>query len=113
MKIFFFVSILLLSCSFGFSSSNTAGLTECPTPENVSVVSQSTNAVSFDWDDCGCAFTEYRVFFVKGGQASTEYSSTTSNISFTGLSAGMYRFYFYTVCEGGVSSIIIDDIVIG
>ena len=113
MKIFFFVSALLLFCTTGFSSSNPAGFSECPTLTNLSIVAQIGSSVSFDWDDCGCDFTEYRIYFVRGGQVSPEYSSSVSNISFSGLSPGTYQFYFYTICGSTVSSIIVDEVVIG
>ncbi len=66
----------------------------------------------FDWDDCGCDFTEYRTFWVKSGQAGAQYATTSSNYTYTGLSAGTYQFHFYTVCGGEASSIIIDEVVI-
>ena len=113
MKKIFFVSILLFSFSFGFSNSNNAEWNNCPPPSNIIVTSQTATSVSFDWDDCGCAVTEYRVYFEKDGLNSQEYSASSSDISFAGLSAGSYRFYFYTACGGTVSSIIIDDVVMG
>src|SRR5690606_38217555 len=99
----------LLSCSFGFSNPNSTALASCPAPTNLTKTFQSTSSVGFDWDDCGCSPTEYRAYFVRGGQASPEYSTTDSNITFSGLSAGTYQFHFYTVCGGVVSSIIIEE----
>lgn len=113
MKIFFFVSAFLLTCATGFSSPNPAGFSGCPALTNLSLVAQTDSSVSFDWDDCGCDLTEYRAYFVRGGQSSTEYPTTSSNITFSGLSAGTYQFCFYTVCGGVVSSIIVDEVVIG
>jgi hypothetical protein len=112
MKIFFFVSSLLLSCSFGFSSTNTPEDSTCQPPSNLNITSQTDSSISFDWDDCGCDLTAYRIYYVRGGQASSEYPTTCSNITFSGLSAGAYQFHFYTVCSGATSSIIIDEVIV-
>ena len=114
MKTIHFLFALVIAVSFAFTSPENPDLTECPAPTNITIVSQNTSSVSFDWDDCGCALTEYRVFYVKGGQTSQEASTGSSNISFTELTmGGTYQFHFYTVCGGGVSSIIIEDVVFG
>ena len=113
MKTTFVVFTLLISLFTGIPSSYAADWNNCPPPSNITVTSQTATSLSFDWDDCGCAVTEYRVYFEKDGLNSQEYSATSSDISFAGLSAGSYRFYFYTVCGGVVSSIIIDDVVLG
>lgn len=112
MKTFFFLMALLLSCSFGFSSTNTTLDSTCQPPSSLNITSQTDSSISFDWDDCGCDLTEYRVYFVRGGQASSEYPTASSNITFSGLSAGAYEFHFYTVCSGAASSIIIDEVIV-
>lgn len=113
MKTINFFFAFVLTATFASASPKHLLWTECLTPTNVTVTSQTDSSVTFDWDDCGCDATEYRVFYVKSGQASQEVSTGSSNISFTGLSAGSYRFYIYTVCSGGMSSIIIEEIMMG
>ena len=112
MKTIFAVFVLLLSFSTVIYSHQAADQNTCPPPSNIAVTSQTANSVSFDWDDCGCAVAAYRVYFEKGGLNSPEYSVINSDISFSGLPSGSYRFYFYTVCGGAVSSIIIDEIIL-
>ncbi len=107
MKIAIFFLTVFLPLTFGFSMPETKTLTSCPDPANVSVVSQTTNSITFDWDDCYCSLTEYRVYYKKGGFTSSEFSTTSSDFTFTGLSAGTYDFYFYTVCGTEVSGFII------
>ncbi len=109
-------SILFLSFLFsffmGFTNPQPADWTTCPEPENVHKTAQTYSTVSFDWDDCECIPTEYRVFYVVNGNASQEFATTSSDFNFTGLSAGTYDFYFYAVCGTQQSaSIIIEDVV--
>ena len=111
-------SILFLSFSFSFfmifSNLQAATWTSCLQPQNVQKTAQTTSTVSFDWDDCECIPTEYRVYYVVNGNASQEFAVTSSDFTFTGLSAGTYDFYFYTVCGTQQSAaIIITDIVQG
>ena len=96
---------------FAFTSPQNESLTECPAPANVNIASQAETTITFDWDDCGCSPQEYRVYYVKNGQASSEYSTGSSGITITGLTGGNYDFYFYTVCGAEASSqIIIQDV---
>lgn len=97
----------------GFSMPENRGGTTCTAPANVTVASQGTASVTFDWDDAGFGLTEYRVFYVRGGYTSPEYATTNSNFTYSSLAAGLYDFYFYTVCERGESDIIvIEDLVV-
>jgi hypothetical protein len=79
------------------------------------VTMQSASAVSFAWDAVAGA-TEYRVWYER--QQDNFSSSTTStgntNITFTNLPAGTYKFYFATVCGMGTSTsyVIVDLIII-
>ncbi len=111
MKKSLFFLCFFLPLAFAFSKAEMP--TTCPEPANVHKVFQSNGTVSFDWDDCGCHPTEYRVYYVKGGYTSPEYPVSTSNIAFSNLSAGSYDFFFYTVCSGGISGVIgIEDLMI-
>ncbi|MCU0391341.1 MAG: hypothetical protein MUE81_09510, partial [Thermoflexibacter sp.] len=45
------------------------------------------------------------------GYASPEWTTAATSFTFTGLTAGAYKFYFATVCGGDVSEfIVIDDV---
>lgn len=112
MKKLLFFFAFLLTANFTFSTPQDVAITSCSAPTNLTVVSQTSSSVSFDWNDCGCMLTEYRVYYTVNGQTSQEYATSSSGISFSGLSTGSYRFYFYTVCGGETSSIIIEDIFI-
>lgn len=111
MKNFFFVSVFLATFFFGFANPANNDFTSCPAPTNVTKVDQTSNSISFEWDDCGCVATEYRVYYVKNGQTSPEFATTDPNISIGGLSAGNYQFYFYTVCGSGNSFIIVEEVI--
>ena len=105
-KLLFFLA-LFLPFTFGFSMPEVENLTTCSDPANVSVVSKTSSSISFDWDDCGCGQTEYRVYYVQGEYVSPESSTTSSSFTYTGLSAGTYSFYFYTVCGAEVSGFVV------
>ena len=113
MKTLFFSFVILCIPSFGFSNTEACQILSCDAPTSLYITTQSHNSISFDWDDCGNSFTEYQIFYIKNGQTSPIYSCSKSEISFSGLSGGVYQFHFYTVCGGTVSSIIIEDIMIG
>ncbi|MBI1228019.1 MAG: hypothetical protein GC192_22495 [Bacteroidetes bacterium] len=109
-SMFFFA--FLLTANFMFSKSQSEILTECSAPSNLTVVSQTSSSVSFDWDDCGCGETSYKVYYVKAGQASSPVTTPTSDITFSSLSSGTYTFYFATICGEDSSSIIVEEIII-
>lgn len=80
---------------------------DCPEPTNVQVVAETGSSITFDWDDCGCATPTYQVYYKRGSYTSAEYTTTDSRFTFSGLSAGNYSFFFYTVCGAEASSMII------
>ena len=84
----------------------------CPPPTNIHAVDQTSNSVTYDWDDCTCANPRYRMYYVKNGVTSSLYMTAQSNYTFTNLSPGLYQFYFYRVCGGGRNSIIIEDTIL-
>lgn len=98
---------LLLSSCFTFANPVYPELIDCSSPTNLTLTNLTDSSVSFDWDDCGCSEIEYRVFFVKDGQTSNEYSTSSSNFSIGGLTHGLYQFHFYTICGGTTSEVII------
>lgn len=107
---FFFALLIPFCLAFSAPQNNRAG-DGCPPPSNVSMTAQFSGVASFDWDDCGCD-GEYRVYFVRNGQAGPEYSTWNSGITITGLPAGTYQFCFYTVCGGAQSAIIVEEVII-
>ncbi|MCB0522472.1 MAG: fibronectin type III domain-containing protein [Lewinellaceae bacterium] len=109
-SLFFFV--LAITTCLAFTNAANAQLDGCPAPANLTVTAQDDGSVSFDWDDCGCSSPVYRVYYENNGFSGPVYSTGSSSITVSGLSAGTYRFYFYTVCGEGMSSIIIEDIII-
>ncbi len=113
MKTLFFSFVILCISSFGFSNTESCQNFNCGAPVNLTVTSQSHNAIDFDWDDCGNSFSGYAVYYTKDGQTSQTFSSSKSEISFSGLAPGVYQFHFYTVCNGTASSIIIEETVMG
>lgn len=101
----------LLPLSFAFSNPESPDTT-CPAPSNVHVTAKTSSSISFDWDDCGCFQTGYKVKYVRQGDGynSPEYSTGSSAFTFSGLQAGTYTFYFKTDCGGEVSgAIVIED----
>ncbi len=106
---------VLLPLFFAFSNPESPEIT-CPAPSNVHVTAVSTGTISFEWDDCGCVGNGYKVKYVRqsDGYTSPEVSTTNSNFTFSGLSAGKYTFYFWTDCGGEKSEIIgVEDVLIG
>ncbi len=104
---------MLLALVFVFVFANESETT-CDVPANVSVSSQASGSISYDWDDCTGGCVEYEVWYVRlaDNYRSSIRTATSSNTSFTGLLDGDYEFYFRTVCGGSVSSTIVieDDI---
>lgn len=107
--LFFFALLIPVCFAFTAPQNNRTG-GGCPPPANVALTAQFGGAASFDWDDCGCD-SEYRVYFVRNGQAGPEFSTWNSAITITGLPAGTYQFCFYTVCGGETSAIIVEEVV--
>lgn len=109
MKNFLFLFVFLFSFTFAFSTPQNKSLSDCSLT-NATVVSQTDSSVSIDWD-CSCNPIEYRVFYVKNGQVSQELSTGISEITLSGLSAGVYQVHIYAVSASGTSSIIIDEVL--
>ena len=108
-KHLFFFAFLFPLCFAFTTSGNDRSEAGCP-PPNVALTNQFTGAASFDWDDCGCG-GEYHVFYRTNGQTSPEYVTGNSEITISGLTTGTYQFYFYTVCGGESSSIIVEEVI--
>ena len=115
MKTLNFFAAALLSATFFFTTAFTAPDVTCPFPQNVTKVAETSSSISFDWDDCGCTAPTYEVYFVKDGNTSTTYKTSSSDFTFTNLAVGEYEFYFQTNCGGGTISgiIVIDDLITG
>ncbi|MBI1228449.1 MAG: hypothetical protein GC192_24655 [Bacteroidetes bacterium] len=114
MKTFIFSFLLAIPLLFSFSASKTMETT-CPTPTNGHVTSKSSGTISFDWDDCGCAGSTYKIWYYRSDDSYTspEYSTSTSYYTFNSLSSGTYTFYYKTVCIDGESDgiIVVDEVV--
>ena len=112
MKNLFFAFAFLIPVLFAFKTPESTDVT-CPTPTNVQVSGQSSGTISFDWDDCGCLSTGFTVKYLRqsDGYTSPETTVTSSNYTFSGLTAGTYKFYFRTKCGGETSgAIVIEDL---
>jgi hypothetical protein len=110
-----FLLLLLVPAVPGISSNVTPVATEitCPTP-NVSKTGQGSGSISFGWGPVSGA-SSYNVWYVRkdNNTSSSVFNTTANSITFSGLDAGNYRFYFSTVCEDGSSEyIIIEEEVI-
>lgn len=110
-KHLFFFALLLPVCFAFTTPKNGRSETGCPPPANVALTAHSGVAATFDWDDCGCS-GEYHVFYRINGQPGPEYVTGNSQITISGLTTGIYQFYFYTVCSGESSSIIVTEVII-
>ena len=84
----------------------------CPGP-NVSITARSSGSVSFAWDAVSGALS-YKVWYHRQEDSYTsgEFTTGGTSISFSDLPTGTYTFYFASVCTGGLSDIIIIDILI-
>lgn len=107
--------LLLVPAVPGISSNVTPMATElvCPTP-NVSKTGQGSGSISFAWGPVSGA-ASYNMWYVRkdDNTSSSVFNTTANSIAYTGLNAGNYRFYFYTVCEDGSSEyVIIDETII-
>ena len=112
MKTIFFFLSCMFATTLGFSNHQTVAPDTCPAPANVSLVSQTDSTITFDWDDCGCSPSEYRVYYKRGSETSSEFTTGSSEITFAGLASGNYEFYFYTACGGPMSAIILEEVLV-
>jgi len=109
---YYIVLVLLIPVVSGYTSPPVLELT-CPGLQ-VSVTSQSASSASFSWNPVSGA-SKYVVFYHREGDnyTSSEIYTTSTAISFSGLSSGTYDFHFATVCGSEISSfIIIEDLVL-
>jgi hypothetical protein len=83
--------------------------TFCPTPR-VTVAGQSSGSVSFSWDSVEGAAV-YKVMYVRSEDhyTSSEFTTGSNTMNFSSLPSGTYRFYFETVCDGGLSGWVVTD----
>lgn len=87
----------------------------CNAPGNAAVTSQTSTTVSFSWSPAFGA-AAYEVWYVRTNDGYTSSTTTVSgtSISYSGLAAGNYKFYFRTNCGEGVSEIVVlEDILMG
>ncbi len=81
-------------------------------PPSPYVSSQGTGSVTYSWSAVSGA-TNYKVWYTRnGGDASAESSTSGTSITFNGLSAGSYQFYFVTVCGDGASEYIVPESIV-
>lgn len=109
-KHLFFFALLIPVCFAFATPENDHCEAGCPPPTNLALTAHPGAAVSFDWDDCGCS-GEHHVFYKVNGQAGPEYVTGNSEITISGLATGIYQFYFYTICNGESSSIIVTEVI--
>lgn len=87
----------------------------CGTVGNIVKTGQTSNTISFSWDDVSGA-TGYEVWYVRvaDNYTSTPAVITNTGFTFSGLSAGRYVFYITTKCGGEQSEImVLEDIMVG
>jgi len=109
-----FVSVFALQ-SFSAAPTAIAPDCSCGAPGSPSVTNQSLTSVSLAWSPASGALA-YEVWYVRTNDGYTSPVSTVTsvNITYTGLSAGTYRFYLRSNCGEGKSEIIVlEDILIG
>ena len=110
------IPVLLLLSMFAPQPAAFSAATEpaviCPAP-NVSITEQTLTSIHFAWDQVSGGAV-YRVWYVRQEDNYTSSQVTTggNSISFSGLPAGTYDFYFVTVCTGETSTnYIFEDIL--
>lgn len=87
----------------------TKTLAVCPTPSNLSATNITDNTADLDWDDVTGAGTYTVQYRVRGVSTWTTSSVGTSNVSVTGLSAGLnHQWRVRAVCPGPVNSAYTD-----
>lgn len=108
MKNVFFIFALLVSFFIG-AAFVAVPVDNCPSPQNVSVISKIGGNIHFDWEDCSGGCDGYVVKYVRqeDGFASSLLNTDVSSCAFNNLITGTYNFYFAVQCGGQVSSFII------
>jgi len=104
--------LFLLSASASFVAFSAVTPPACPV-QNLTKTAQSTGSVSYAWSAAG-GTPEYQVWYVRTSDNYTSSVVTTgsTSISFVGLPAGTYRFYFTAMCGQGGSNYIVDDVIL-
>ena len=84
----------------------------CPI-QNLTKTDQSSGSVSYSWAAIS-GVTEYKVWYTRTNDNYTSSVTTTgsTSITFSGLPAGSYHFYFAAVCGQGFDWIVDDVIMI-
>jgi hypothetical protein len=90
---------LFLSAVSGFASSTKPAPCSCPNVTNLQKTGQTSSSISYAWNNAYSG-TEFRVWYVRQGDNYTSGFFYTNNLSyqFTGLSTGVYTFYFQALC---------------
>ena len=109
--LFVIFSVCCFSAGQGYSFKSLP-TNDCPTP-SVNITGHSPGNIAFEWASVGSG-AYYKVWYVRRDDNFRSADITTNNnsISFSGLSAGSYEFYFVTVCSNGLSEIVIIDEII-
>ncbi|MEM1319424.1 MAG: fibronectin type III domain-containing protein [Bacteroidota bacterium] len=109
------ILLTLLTSAFTPSNEPTAPLSNpCDAPVNIVKTIHTESTIAFTWGSSGDEHS-YEVRYVRIEDGFTSSLVTGTNfVSFTGLPAGTYKFYFSTICGFGTSKeIVIDDLMMG
>lgn len=107
----FLLALLLFPGIASFSASPGYSLTNCPI-QGVTKTEQSTGSVSYSWSPVSGA-SAYKVYFVRlsDNYTSSVFTTGSTSVTFSGLPAGGYRFYFAAVCGQEGLEYILDDVL--
>lgn len=106
-----FLLLLLIAPAVSGWSSRPKAEISCEAPSVVKTA-HSSGYISFSWT--AVPGMEYKTWYVRlsDNYTSQELTSYSASVSYSGLPAGSYRFYFQTICgEGGSSYVVIDDLM--
>ncbi len=108
----FLLTILLFTGATGFSAAPERMPSSCII-ENLQRTGPSQGSVSYSWNSVSGA-TVYKVYYVRLSDSYTSpvYSTSSTYMPFSGLTAGTYRFYFAPVCGEDTLEYIADEVVI-
>ncbi len=106
------LALFLLPGASSFSTPPMLQPLTCPI-QNLTKTDQSAGFVSYSWSAVSGA-TEYKVFYTRTNDNYTSSMFTTGStyISFSGLPAGNYRFYFAAVCGQETLDYVVDDVIL-
>ena len=107
----FLLALLLFPGVASFSASPGFSAVNCPI-QGVTKTEQSTGSVTYTWSAVSGA-SAYKVYFVRLSDNFTSSVLTTgsTSVTFSGLPAGGYRFYFAAVCGQEGLEYILDDVL--